>query len=665
MDLDLAQSLEAELAKSWRERRAPHLSSLYVAQQARVQRRAAHAAVWLVGVLYVLFIAADFVLIPDVIGWALISRVVIGSIYALGISCQIRRGVPPGIIELQCALGVVAGFAAWFALTMLSEHSANVLYYATYGPVFMMVANLFFNFRFGIAAASSGLITLIFFVNAALFLGAGIEYCVAIGSLYVLSFVLTLFLNWKLDAERYRVFLNSSSAELRHQEARERSEELLKISKTDALTGLANRRATDNVLQMLWTNWTSGEETFAVALIDIDHFKTFNDQYGHQHGDSCLVRVADAMEAVALRHHAKLGRFGGEEFILLHACASSRHARAVAEELRQAVEALGIVHEARGDTLSTVTVSVGVAFSRDIVGSKAERIVTDADRALYLAKNGGRNRVRLFDPSLVEDGSSGDGLHELVRTAIAKGRVSLVYQPILHLGTGGMVGAEALMRLRDEDGSPVSPAAFIPHAERTGLIYELGEWAIGEACRQLRACDHLPLVSVNVSVMQLVRPGFAARVDEILQRTGVLPSRLALEITEGAEIEGKPAVVQAVADLNARGIKVWLDDFGTGFAGLSCLRELRFDAVKVDGSFVRNSGTPRGARLLRDIISLVGNADSRLVVEGIETREQADLLAVLGVKWVQGYHFARPMAADALRRMTVEHPSAPRADVAA
>lgn len=665
MDLALAQSLEAELVKKWRERRSPALKRLYVARQAAEQRRAAHAAVWFVGILYVVFVAADFVLIPDMIGWAFVARVIVGLAYATSISWQIQRGVRPQFIEAQCALGVVAGCAAWFALIAASKHVENVLYYATFGPVFMMVANLFFNFRFKIAVAVSGSIAVIFLMSASLFFKAGFEYFFAVGSLYVLSLFLTLFLNWKLEAERYRVFLNSLSADLRHQEARERGEELLKISKTDALTGLANRRATDGVLQMLWKDWTSHEASFAVALIDIDYFKTFNDYYGHQRGDTCLVRVADAMEAVALRHRAKLGRFGGEEFILLLSCPTLPDAQIVSEELRQAVQALDIAHEARRDGTAHVTVSVGVAFSRDVVGTKAERIVTDADRALYLAKNGGRNCVRAFDPNAFENDGSEDELHELVRTALAGERVSLVYQPIWDLGTGRMMGAEALMRLRTEDGRPVSPTTFIPIAERTGLIFEFGEWAIRQACQQLLACEALPLISVNVSVMQLVQPGFATAVSDILARAGVSPSRLALEITEGAEIEGRPAVVQAVADLTSLGAKVWLDDFGTGFAGLSCLRELRFDAVKVDGSFVRNSGTPRGARLLRDIISLVQNANSRLVVEGIESREQAELLAVLGVELVQGYYFARPMASEALRALSVEKKSIATTSIAA
>ncbi|WP_441005382.1 putative bifunctional diguanylate cyclase/phosphodiesterase [Methylobacterium carpenticola] len=613
-----------------------------------MQRQDARLAIWFVGALYILFSITDAILIGDVIFYAVLSRLAIGAVYILCIGVQIRRNVDAALIELQCALGVVIGYASWLLLTVFSAHSANVSYYLAYGTVFMMVSNLFFNFRFRVALLTSGLITVIFFVSTLMFFAFPFQYYVAIGSLYVLSFVLTIFINWKLNRERYRVFLNSMRAEIRQRQATERGEELLKLSTTDALTGLANRRAIDQLLGEFWTAWTARSAAFGVILVDIDYFKMFNDYYGHQKGDACLGAVARVMEGVASRHGCRIGRFGGEEFILLLEAETEARIAAVAEDMRSSVQALQIPHEARLDHLATVTVSIGAAFCRQIAADKPERIITAADRALYLAKDSNRNCVKLFDERLFGANSTQDSVTEALRSAIEQERVSLVYQPIWDVAAGRILAVEALMRLYDADGSAISPGAFIPVAERTGAIVELGTWAFRQACRQLGRTEAIPTISVNVSAVQLGRPNFVETLAAILAEERIAPHRLAVEITEGLEIETDSAVAETIAALKRLGVQIWLDDFGTGFAGLSCLSRISFDTVKVDRLFVQASDTPRGAKMLKDIVTLVQNSGQNIVVEGVETGDQVELLKQYGVRLLQGFYFNRPMSADAL-----------------
>ncbi|ACL61137.1 putative bifunctional diguanylate cyclase/phosphodiesterase [Methylobacterium nodulans] len=648
MQADFAKLLDAEIAKSWYDRRFSILKKLYDAQQRQVQRQDARLAIWFVGALYILFSITDALLIGDVIFYAVLSRLAIGAVYILCIGLQIRRNVDAALVELQCALGVVVGYASWLLLTVFSAHSANVSYYLAYGTVFMMVSNLFFNFRFRVALLASGLITVIFFVSTLLFFQFPFQYYVAIGSLYVLSFVLTIFINWKLNLERYRVFLNSMRAEIRQKQATERGEELLKLSTTDALTGLLNRRAIDQLLSEFWGAWKERSAAFGVILIDIDYFKMFNDYYGHQKGDACLVAVARVMEEVAARHGCRIGRFGGEEFIILLLSETEAQIAAVAEDVRGSIQVLKIPHEARLDHLATVTVSIGAAFCRGIAADKPERIVTGADRALYLAKDSNRNCVKLFDERLFGTNSTQDSVIEAMRSAIEQDRVSLVYQPIWDVAAGRIRAAEALMRLSAADGTAISPALFIPVAERTGAIVDLGIWACRQACRQLSLTEAIPTISVNVSAVQLRRPNFVETVGAILREAKVAPHRLAIEITEGLEIETDSAVAETIAALKRLGVQIWLDDFGTGFAGLSCLSRISFDTVKVDRLFVQASDTPRGAKMLKDIITLVQNSGQNIVVEGVETGEQVALLKQYGVGLLQGFYFNRPMSADAL-----------------
>jgi EAL domain-containing protein (putative c-di-GMP-specific phosphodiesterase class I) len=287
-------------------------------------------------------------------------------------------------------------------------------------------------------------------------------------------------------------------------------------------------------------------------------------------------------------------------------------------------------------------VSIGAAFSADVAGDKPERMVTAADLALYVAKEEGRNCVRFFNERMLDH--TGDDLNaEMLRSAVTDGRISAVFQPIVDISSGRIWAAETLMRLKDTQGRAITPDTFIPVAERTGTIVEMGEWILREACDLLAREPALPVVSVNVSARQIDDPTFVSSVEAIVGAAGIAPSRLALEITESGQISGNPKVAELMDRLSAVGIRVWLDDFGTGFAGLTCLSELRFDMVKIDRFFVQNCDKPRGAKLLKNIVDLVGNCAQRTIVEGVEELEQIDLVSSFGVDLFQGYYLGRPM----------------------
>ncbi len=665
MQPSLAAQIDGELTKRWHEPRSATLRALYVERLGEAQRRDVRVAVWIVGILYMLFAVTDAVLIGDVLLYTAAARLAIGLGFIVGMELRIGRGVPLPLIDRQCAAAVVVGYATWLWLSSYSHHHLSASYYMTFGIIFMMVSNLFFNFGFRLALVTSGVIAASFLGALATVFPVSYEYAVAVGTLYLSTYVLTLYVNWKLNRERYRVFLNAVRAELQQEEVVERGAALLRLSTTDAMTGLANRRAIDEALRAHWEAWQGRGHGFGVVLIDIDYFKLFNDHYGHQEGDRCLVAVAAALERVAAERGCIVGRFGGEEFIVLARSESRRQMAGIAEAIRGAIEILCLPHCQRPDRCETITVSVGAAFSADVAGNKVERLVTEADRALYAAKASDRNCVRVFDRD--DPGQLGlyESVADLVRTALAQDRVSLVYQPILDARTGAVVAAEALMRLTAPDGAPVSPAVFIPVAERTGAIVELGKWAVRTACREALVGAGLRRVSVNVSAAQFRVPGFALAVAGILAETGIAAGRVAVEVTEGHEIETQDAVMQGLAELRDLGVKLWLDDFGTGFAGLSCLRSLPFDVVKIDRSFLHAAETPQGARMLEDILGLVRNAGPATVVEGVETDAQRAFLAARPVDMLQGYRLGRPMPVEAFQAFLREREEAPARSLSA
>jgi len=623
------------------------LQKLYRIDREDQRRRAIRQGLWVAVLVYVAFSITDSILIPDVAGLTIAVRIAVGVATLVLVEYEFRSGMPASRMDLTCATALVVAYFGWLFTAITTSQIEIISHYVVFGAIFMMSANLFFSFRFGFSMLVSGLM-----LAASLFVilshfPQSPAYQLSFGVFYVSCFLFTSYVNWRLNHERFNVFVNEFEARHQHAEATERGKELLRLSRTDPLTGIDNRRAIDDRLRTLWSAWEGSGRPFVVMLIDIDFFKRFNDCYGHQEGDACLLEVADALRET-IRPGATLGRYGGEEFIVLAALDAPDDAMAQAEELRLAVENRALRHQQRRDGIDTVTVSIGAAISRSHTGNKLERIIHEADRALYLAKANGRNCSRLFDPNDPQSSDESENIAALLKIAVERDLVSLVYQPILDVKSGRTVALETLMRLKMLDGTAVPPSLFIPVAERTGTILELGRWAIRSACREVVANDLVRIVSVNVSPVQLKMPGFAASVATILSETGVSGSRLAFEITEGLDMEFHPEVLRCIADLKLLGIEIWLDDFGTGFAGLSWLRLLDFDTVKIDRSFLHDCETERGYDMFQDIVRLIRNRGHTIVVEGVETAEQLALLSRIGIDMAQGYHLGRPSRRDQL-----------------
>ena len=643
-DQRLSAVIETTLLKKPRATLPKSLQSLYRRESDKPRRTIARQGIWLAFVMYLLFSVTDAFLTPDTAPYTIAARFAVGLVILPLFEYQYRLNLSSDVLDLTCAAGLVVGYLAWLVTSFSTEYTVNFSYYMFYGSIFMMGANLFFSFQFSLSVISSTAILAA--VLAALSIFPGSEtYRITLATFYVSCFAFTTYVNWKLNKERFSVFLNAMKARIRQSEAVQRGEALLKLSRTDALTGVANRRAVDERLRDFWDDWQMLGMSFSAMLVDVDFFKKFNDFYGHQEGDHCLRLVADALSETINKHNGFIGRYGGEEFIILAPTTTPAEVAQLAEDIRIAVENLGVKHELRRDGTSNVTVSVGAALVRPRSDNKLERIIHEADRALYTAKASGRNCARVFDPNDPFTSDESENIAALLRVATREKLVSLVYQPIQHTASGETEAVEALMRLRMLDGTLVMPSQFIPVAERTGAIIDLGLWAIRTVCQDLLTDGHVSLVSVNVSPVQLKAHGFAASVAAILSEHGVSGSKLAFEITEGLDMEMHSDVLRCIADLKRLGVRIWLDDFGTGFAGLSWLRLIDFDTVKIDRSFLHDCDTTRGKAMLRDIVGLVRNRGHSVLIEGVETAEHIAVVQELEIDKVQGFHVGRPVPA--------------------
>jgi diguanylate cyclase (GGDEF)-like protein/PAS domain S-box-containing protein len=426
---------------------------------------------------------------------------------------------------------------------------------------------------------------------------------------------------------------------------RKRSEAMLTHAAAhDALTDLPNRTL---LISQLEAALGSGERV-GVLFLDLDRFKVVNDGLGHAAGDQLLVQVAHRLREV-MRPDDVVARQGGDEFVVLCRGADADIAMTVAARVLDALHQ-PVTTVTGGEVV--VGASVGVALGGP--GDHAELVLRDADTAMYAAKGLGGGRARLFTPELREAVVLVHELETDLRAAVRNDQLSLVYQPVVDLRLGRVTGCEALVRWVHPQRGLVPPQDFIPVAEQSDLINELGDWVLARALRDAATWPVVegglpPSVSVNVSLRQLTSIGLASRVAELLEATGFDPGRLCLEVTETALASDVVQVIDALESLRDVGIRLAIDDFGTGHASLTYLARFPVDQVKVDQSFVAGLGIDAGsAAIVGGVIALAHTFDLRVVAEGVETESQLAILAELGADAVQGYFTARPTAQDQL-----------------
>ncbi len=418
------------------------------------------------------------------------------------------------------------------------------------------------------------------------------------------------------------------------------------LAQHDTLSGLANRAMLHDRLSHAITAANRHREKLAVLFIDVDRFKQVNDFLGHSVGDRLLQAMAQRL-VTCLRDSDTAGRFGGDEFVVvLSEVAHSADAAIIADKL---LVTLSQPYTIDAHSLH-ITVSIGIATFPDD-GLDAELLLKNADVAMYHAKDGGRNQQLFYARHMNRRAGDRQILEGDLRRAIAQQEFVLHYQPKVDLQTGQITGVESLIRWRHPAHGLVPAAPFIRVAEQCGLIVPIGRWVLREACRQARDWldAGLPLIqiSVNTSALELTKAGFVENVRATLLAFNLTPRTLELELTE-TYLAQEPEVIEAVLqELKSLGVRLAFDDFGTGYASLTCLRTLPVDALKIDQSFVRNvaSGTDDAAIVIA-MITMGRSLHLRVVAEGVETRQQLEFLLAHGCPEGQGHYFSRPVSAD-------------------
>lgn len=421
---------------------------------------------------------------------------------------------------------------------------------------------------------------------------------------------------------------------------------LFYLAHFDQLTKLPNRVLFLDRLQMAILESQRQKTKVGLLFIDLDNFKHFNDSMGHGFGDKLLLAVATRLSHCA-RESDTVARLAGDEFTILIENVNSQHDLDLL--CNRIVEAMGLPLQIMGREVF-ITASIGTALCPDD-DQDANSLLVKADAAMYQAKRSGRNTYRHYVSGMNLYSIDRMSLETDLRTAIERNEFELYYQPQVSLPTGKVSGNEALLRWRHPERGLLPPIHFIEIAEETGLIVQIGEWVLREACRQHMEWIHKGLepirISVNISAMQFYQQEFSSMVRSIIFESGMEPIYLELELTESLFMHDVDAVLKTLHELHDLGVRLAIDDFGTGYSNLSYLRRFPIDRLKVDQSFIRDiEREPVNAEIVKAIATLGKSMSLELVAEGVETDSELHLAETSGCDFVQGYRFSRPLPAN-------------------
>ena len=443
-----------------------------------------------------------------------------------------------------------------------------------------------------------------------------------------------------------------------HEDITERTqaeEQIRHLAHYDALTDLPNRALFHERLRQEIAQ-TAADRQLAVLYIDIDEFKSLNDSLGHMIGDELLKSVALRLSA-CIEGSDFVARLGGDEFAIVKT--GVRDSSDVADLAARALDTIRAPYDCLGHQV-TSDASIGIALVPQH-GTDLDQILKNADLAMYAAKSAGRRTWRFFEPAMDAHVRARRVLETDLRKAIADEALEVYYQPCLSLLNNRITGCEALVRWRHPERGMVSPAEFIPIAEETGLINELGEWVLAKACAEATAWPEGINLAVNVSPVQFKSGTLALKIVAALAASGLPANRLELEITEAVLIRDDDAALEILHQLRAIGVRIALDDFGTGYSSLSYLQRFPFDKIKIDRCFVNDLAEAGGSSIVQAVVNIATARHMTTTAEGVETKRQQELLRALGCTEMQGYLFSAPKPAEQVREILFAHRARPAA----
>jgi diguanylate cyclase (GGDEF)-like protein len=425
----------------------------------------------------------------------------------------------------------------------------------------------------------------------------------------------------------------------------------------DLLTNLPNRALLRDRLSLAITQAKREEEMLAVMFLDLDRFKNINDSLGHVIGDELLQQVSTRLKS-CIREGDTLARFGGDEFTLLlpKIVRGNEDVSKIAEKINEVLKEPFMID----NNELYVSASIGISiFPRD--GTNMDSLIKHADIAMYHVKDTGKNNYRFYSTDMTTPYFQNLSLETGIRKALDNNEFHLMYQPQINIKTGEIVGVEALLRWNHPEHGPITPAEFIPFAEETGMIVEIGHWVLRNACAELKRWRDAGLpeirMSINMSARQLAEKTVVKRIASLLKDYGLPGHCLEIEITENTIMSDMDSVIHKLKELSKRGIYIAIDDFGTGYSSLSYLHKLPIQTLKIDRAFIKEVNMKHaGNSIINTIVAMAKGLNLNVIAEGVETQQQLDYLQEIDCSEAQGFLFGKPLTADVIAQLLIQEP---------
>lgn len=647
MPQEMMSRVRREIASPWWKPADKELSDMLWNEETAYSRKLLRFGAWVGVLMYCVHLIGDIFLLPDVATNLVIVRVGLSVVTLVFIEIAEYRNASLQTMHMIAAVATAVLSIMWLVFAIPTRYQANLSHFMVYGTTFVWGANLFFNWRFWLSAATSFVISAVYIVANLTVLDVAPMLRLAVAVFFVSSFVFSLYLSYRLSREHYHRFLHGLNAKFQEQLARATNRKLETINNTDPATGLKNRRAITREFRDIASHGLSPSEQVGVILVRAGGLESIRTAIGEKSADEVLVKLSKAVVEIANGHKAVIGRYADDDLIVMAKVTSEEHLKIIARQLCESVENFGISRLYDGED-GFVKVKIGATMTRNGATMDLAVLIRQADRAVYSALSRDNCCFCVFDESAEQVTMGGEPLAELLGMAIGKNLVSVEYQPIVDAKNGSVTGHEALMRLNDLNGRQVCSNLFIPVAEQTGAINELGMWLLERVFGDMVNFELGGTVSVNVSPVQLKDGHFAEHVVELASSFGINPRNVAFEIAETNGIAFETQIQKSLGTLRSAGFKIWLDDFGAGYTGIGLLRDFRFDMIKIDQAMLNDCLTESGKQMLANIVRLVVGMGIPVLMEGVETEEQRGIVESMGIDFEQGFLFARPMPTSRL-----------------
>lgn len=619
---DLKNKVYAEENSSWWKPADKEVMRLFQQEHAAYDRKIVRFGFWVAVLTYVSFGIGDIYLFPSAGHSMLLARLVCG-IFFLGIfEFAEYKGASLDILHWIASAAIIVGSSSWLFASLQAVDQLTLSQFMVFGTIFVLGANLFFNFKLSLSAFTSSTVTVVFVVTTLCFVDVSWTTKILLAVFYVNITIFSLYLSRRLSVERYHTFLHALQAKFQERLALERKEELKRVVEIDKLTGLKNRIAISREYVNLSRQRLSATEQIGVFLVDIENLVRVEKRLGKKIYEETLIRLARTLNETAAAHSGIVGRFGDNEFIVLARVTSDEHLEIIGQQIRDCVNSI-LVPGDNGEQRSTSLIArIGATATRNDANMDFTAILKEAERAVFMGRSEAVSTFRVFDPAYRVEDALNQSVVDLLTGKSAETSLQVNYTPVFDRRSEIVRGYEAEISLLDKNGSVVCPEILSVTAEGVGELLVIAGAAVERVCSDLVTVEDPHFVALKMHPAYFRDPSFVDRFRQIVSYYGVSSSSLAFVIADHANILSETQVQKNLEELGGMGVQFWLDNFGTLNVGLDWVRRYDFNVVKIDPSLMNEIHLPKVSTFLEDLTRLLKNTGTQVLLTGIESEHQ-------------------------------------------